>query len=437
MATALAPLLCGAQTSLTLERAISLAKENNRSIQAATFQGEYAQYTRKSTHSLFFPSFTLSGNAIYSSAEGSYSSGVGKLPVLDANGMPNGLSAFFPGIDLALEMGFVYNAGIKVEQPLYQGGKIAAGYKISKLGESIGRQNIRLTEAQVIVETAKAYASAVKAKELEKVASSHYALLEGLLSNVEKAYKAGVKPQSDVLKVRMKLSESELNLRRCQNAIRLANMNLCHYIGKPLTEPIEISDELPLVPQVTGGDISARPEYGILQDKSQIAFQQIRAARSDLLPKIGIMGQYGYLNGIKLNDQKMMHSWNVLAGLQISIPLFDSMHSANKLKAAKAQYAQVQAEKENSTELLSLEMTRSMNELDEAALECSLAESTVRSAEENLRASRLQYEKGTEILTDYLEAQTLWLQSRQSLIEANVNRYICYLEFSKASGSIN
>ena len=43
-------------------------------------------------------------------------------------------------------------------------------------------------------------------------------------------------------------------------------MNLCHYIGRPLTAGIDISDEFPEVEQewkTQVADISARPEYGI------------------------------------------------------------------------------------------------------------------------------------------------------------------------------
>ena len=47
-----------------------------------------------------------------------------------------------------------------------------------------------------------------------------------------------MKPQNDVLKVQVKLNESELSLRKADNALRLAGMNLCHYIGRPLTAQI-------------------------------------------------------------------------------------------------------------------------------------------------------------------------------------------------------
>ena len=80
---------------------------------------------------------------------------------------------------------------------------------------------------------------------------------------------------------------------------------------------------------------------------------------------------------------------------------------------------------------------QSYNNLDEAVLERSLAETSVTSAEENLRSSRLQYEHGVETLSDYLEAQTLWLQANETLIDARNNCYVKLLEYQKATGSIN
>lgn len=78
---------------------------------------------------------------------------------------------------------------------------------------------------------------------------------------------------------------------------------------------------------------------------------------------------------------------------------------------------------------LVLEMTQAGNNLDESVLERSLAEASVVSAEENLRTSRLQYEKGVETLSDYLEAQVLWQQARQTQVDARVNCFLKWLEY--------
>ena len=48
--------------------------------------------------------------------------------------------------------------------------------------------------------------------------------------------------------------------------------------------------------------------------------------------------------------------------------------------------------------LVQLETVQAANNLDEAVLECKLAASSVASADENLRSSRLCFEKGTETI---------------------------------------
>lgn len=428
-----------AQTILTLDDCIRLAKENNKKIKASEQLYQASRLELHSTKALFLPSFSLKGNVIYSTSDGSYSSGSGLLPVIGADGMPTGESTFFPGIDLSYELDWIYTGGIQMKQPLYTGGKIRTGYRMAKTGNELARQNKRLTEAEVVVETSRAYAEVVRTTELTQVATAYHNLLSELMRTVENARKHGLKPQNDVLKIKVKLNESELNLRRAENGHRLALMNLCHYIGRPLNETIEIDGTLPETNpiQEQGNNISNRPEYLILEQKSKLARQKIALTRSELLPQIGLMGQYGYTNGIDLNGTKLVDDWNFLVGIQVSIPLFHFGHHTNKAKAAQAEYAQAEAEREDNNERMMLEMSQAFNNLDEAFLEQNLAESSVISAEENLRTSRLQYEKGVELLSDYLEAQTLWQEARKAQVDAKVNCYLSWLEYQKTMGKIN
>lgn len=436
---AVMPAVAYPQAVLTLDECVQLAKENNKRVVASEQQLSVSMYEKRSAKALFFPSFSLTGNAMYSTADGSYSSGSGLLPVLGSDGTNTGQSAFFPGIDLAYDLGWIYGGGIKVEQPIYMGGKIRAGYQMAKIGNEIARQNKRLTESEVIVETSQAYAGVVRTKELILVARSYNDLLSELMRSVESARKHGMKSQNDVLKVKVKLNESELDLRRAENGHRLAMMNLCHYIGRPLYERIEVDSVLPdsEISDVQNDGIFNRPEYLMLEQQSALAEQKIALARSEYLPQIGLTGQYSYMNGIDLNGRKLIDSWNFLVGVQVSVPLFDFGQRINKINAAKAQYAQAQAEREDSNEKLTLEMTQAFNNLDEAYLEKRLADSSVASAEENLRTSRLQYEKGVETLSDHLEAQALWQQARRTQVEARISCYLRRLEYQKATGRIN
>ena len=242
-----------------------------------------------------------------------------------------------------------------------------------------------------------------------------------------------------MLKVRVKLNESELNLRRTENALRLATMNLCHLIGRPLTDRIEVADDLPDLPStpVPAVDLMARPEYRLLDRKAELAREQLRLARSERLPQVGLVGNYGYLHGVELNGQNLLGGWAFTAGVQVSVPIFHFGGRSNKVRSARARFEQAQAERLDGGELLQLEATQAANNLDEAQLEIRLAESSLAAADENLRLSRRQYEAGVETLSDHLEAQAMWQQAHRTEVEARIDGYLRWLEYRKAAGLLD
>ena len=414
-----------AQTRLTLDACIEQAEANNKALAAADRQLAAAQFDFRSARANFFPSFSATGTGLYSTADGGLDIAGGALPVLGVDGMPTGGTALFPGLNLAYEVGWVYGGGITLEQPLYMGGKVRTGYRMARIGSEMAEQNRRLTRSEVIVSTSRAYASVIRAREMRQVAERYHALLTELLRSVESARKHGLKPQNDVLKVRVKLNESELNLRRTENALRLATMNLCHLIGRP--------------PQVQFAlvefHLMARPEYRLLDRKAELAREQLRLARSERLPQVGLVGNYGYLHGVELNGQNLLGGWAFTAGVQVSVPIFHFGGRSNKVRSARARFEQ--AQRLDGGELLQLEATQAANNLDEAQLEIRLAESSLAAADENLRLSRRQYEAGVETLSDHLEAQAMWQQAHRTEVEARIDGYLRWLEYRKAAGLLD
>lgn len=440
-------LLCScplfAQETLNLKECREMALKYNKKIAASIKQTESARYMAKSYKGNFFPNFTASGTGLYSNADGSYGIAGGNLPTFlpDATGqpVPNGGFAYFPGINLDYKIGWVYMGGVQMEQPLYMGGKIRAAYQMSLLGKEMAQMNETLTATEVILKTDQAYALVVKAKEMKTVADAYHAVLAELLKNVESAYKHGLKPQNDVLKVQVKLNESELGIRKAENALRLATMNLCHLIGKTLTEDIRISGDFPEIEQdleIQVLDITRRPEYGILDKQVAIARQQVKLNRSELLPKVGIKGSYDYVHGLELNEKNFLDNASFSVLLNVSIPLFHFGERSNKVRAAKAKLEQTRLQQQNMNEQMLLELTQTANNLDEAKLESELADRSLQQAEENRRVSKSQYEVGLETLSDHLEAQAMWQQAYETQVDAHFQLYLNYVAYLKATGTL-
>ena len=432
-----------AQELLTLDQCRQLALDNNKRMVAASKQTQAAHYTVKSYKGNFFPNFIASGTGLYSTADGTFNIPGGNLPTFlpDANGQPtpNGGFAYFPGIDLNYKVRTVWMGGIQVEQPIFMGGKILAAYRMATLGKQMAQLNENLTATEVILETDQAYALMVKAQEMNKVAESYHAVLQELMKNVQSAYKHGLKSKNDVLKVQVKLNESELSIRKAENALRLANMNLCHLIGKPLTETLQISDDFPVIEQAFEtqiNDITARPEYSLLNKQVDMAKQQVKLSRSELLPQVGIRGSYDYIHGLKVNEQTLFDKGNFSVMLNVTIPLFHFGERINKVRASKAQLEQVRMEQADLNEKMYLELTQAANNLDEAKLQTALADRSLEQADENRRISKGEYEAGLEPLSDHLEAQALWQQAYETKVDAHFQLYLNYVKYLKAAGKL-
>lgn len=422
---------------LTLDACIELARANNRTLQAAACGLAAARAEERSMRALRLPSFSADGTALHTDAGAALSVAGGLLPVVGADGLPTGAGALFPGLDLDLRGGWLYGGGVQVEQPVYLGGRIRIGVRMARAATALAADELRRTEADVIVRTSRAYADAVRARELRQVAEAYRTLLAELGRVVDRAFREGMKPRSEVLKVRVKQNESELNLARAEHAQRLATMLLCHCIGRPLTDSLVPEGSIPAVSSDASSDADGRPEYRMVERRYELARHEAALARSERRPQLAFVGRYGYLGGGELNDRMLLHGWSHAVGVRLSVPIFRFGRHANRVRAAEARCGQLLAEREERRELLALEAVRAADELAEAELEVRLAEAAVAAADENLRMSRRCYEAGTETLSDLLEVQALWQQARQRQVEARFDRYLRWLEHRQATGRID
>lgn len=472
--------------SISLDSCIHMALRTNRQMEKAQLQTRQREYAMKAVKANFFPNFKASVRDIYSTAKGSFSIEGGYLPTFTpgadgsmqpnvminpATGMPvmgpDGVTpvfqqyAYFPTQELKYKVNNIIQAGISLEQPIYMGGKIRAGYAMSKMAQDMAQENERLTEAQVIVKTEEAYALLVRATEMHGVALVYDSLLQRLQHDVQAAKTHGMASHNDVLKVGVKRDEALLKVRQAENGLRLARMNLCQIVGLPLLTQLtpngpslvgrqaDTSDyqgdllTTPLPPREGQGEspeepkmglLSQRPEVQLLDMKNKLAEEKVRLERSEFLPQIGLLAGYNYLYGLKVNDHRLLDGGNFGALLNVSIPLYHFGEGRNKVRAARMEAEQARVEQKDLMEQMQLEATREANNLDEALLELELTSHALDQSAENLRAAQKSYAAGMESLSDLLEAQTLYQQALARLAEARCQVSLSAARYRKATG---
>ncbi len=428
---------------LTMQECRDMALRFNKQLEASKSSVDAAKFTAKSVKANFFPNIKANAIGFYSDNTLEYNSGEGQLPVFSTTSgqpVPTGEFAYFPGVALALDIDGAFNGSLMLEQPVYMGGKVRNAYKMSKIALQMTQADEKRVENEVIYKTDNAYTLAVQAQELYKVAQSYKLLLEELLRNVESAYKHGLKPKSDVLKVRVKLNESLLALKKAENGIKLSRMNLCYMIGKPLHSDVQLENNISVDMKeyesfVT--DISMRPEYTLLSKQVELVNQQVKLSRSEVLPNIAFLGSYGYTYGLKLNDQNLMDGFNYAFMLNVKIPIFHFGAGRNKIKAAKAKLQQTKNNRDDLNLQMELELAQAVNNLEEAKMEYQISEMSLQQAQESRLMSEKEYKAGMESLVSLLEVQALWQQAYQQNVTAKYKLYLTYVAYQRACGVIS
>ncbi len=430
------------QNLLTLSECQEMALKYNKDIESSKKQTLSANYILKSMKGNYFPDISLNGTGVYNTGDGSLVFPGGNLPIFKPGPagipLPDNSFAFFPDMNIKYDTDLIYMAGVRLKQPLYMGGKIMAGHKLASIGRDIALLNEEKTSSAIIYEVGVAYTQLLKAQEMYKISEKYFALVKELLGNVESANKQGMKPMNDVLKVKVRYNDARLSVQRAKNARKLASMNLCHYIGKPLLEELTVSSEFGLTDVVSDKprDISNRSEFKMLDKQICAARQQLKIDRSSMLPNVGLIGDFSYAHGLKINNTPLFDGTSFSVLLNVSVPLFHFGERKNKVNATKAKIEQLRLEKESLNEKMWLELTQAENKFNESKLECELSDETLQQATENLKVFEKSYSVGMATLTDYLEAQLLWQQAYEKHVDSYAQRILNYIGYQKASGEL-
>ena len=440
-----------AQT-LTLDECVNKALEYNKSLSSAKLKLDQTRFDMKSYKANFYPQFNLMALDFYTTAKGDFTIEGGHLPIYNyveeaGTFVPNVTKnadgsytlnqyADFPSQTMKWKLKNMFVGSISVMEPLYAGGKISTAYEMSKLGVNMATENIRLTESEVIVKTHEAYYQAVKAKELGEVARSYKTLLDELKKNVEGAFRHGMSTRNDIMKVQVKQNEAELSIQKADNGYQLAKMNLCHIIGLPLNSEVEVGQTDPSADVSIPMDMGVRPEHAILDNKTELARQQVKLTKSDYLPNVAVGATYSYANGGELAGKKLINNGSASVGVVVKMPLDLFGGGTNKVRSAKAAYQIAQMEQQDFDEQMQLEWAQCKNLFDEAQTEVRLCQTALEQAAENMRLSKQQYEVGFEPLSDYLETQASWQQCSANLVNARCQMQLAQVRLLKAAGNL-
>jgi outer membrane protein len=404
-----------AEQPLSLEECKSLALRNNINIINSKLEIESSQKIKDSAFTKYFPK--VSAGAFTFRMQD---------PLINVS--------VFPGMSIAAvekgKTGFV-----SAVQPVFAGGRIVNGNKLSSISKDVSKLKYRMHQDEVLLKTEEQYWQIVSLNEKMKTILRYEELLNRLLQQVEDSYKAGISMRNDVLKVRQKRSEVELNKSKLENGIRLAIMSYCQYIGIPYDSGISFNDKVMIKTKpeelyVNSRDvIKNRAEYTLLRKFIESEELKTKLKLGEYLPQVGVGAGmfYTQFDNSKWIDDKMIFA-------SATLPISDWWDAGYSLKERNIQEKIENNNKNDKIQLLLLQIEKAWKDVEDAYKQLSLSEISKAQADENLNLNRDSYNNGIIDIGDLLEAQAIFQGTEDQLIEAKNNYRIRQIYYLQATG---
>ena len=254
----------------------------------------------------------------------------------------------------------------------------------------------------------------------------------------------------DLLRIEAERGNIRYQLRKARSGAELCRLSLCQIVGAEPGTRLLLTDTLPAVapPALPETSVEARPELHLLEHRIEAGEQQVRMARADMLPTVGLTAGYSYYGNIKLQGladagdgtavpyTQEFRDGLGLAMVAVKIPIFHWGESRKKVRKARFELRNAQLDLQKNTRLMSLEVEQAIRNVEDGYRMIQTAELALRQAEENLRVMRNRHAAQMAPLTDLLDAQSQWQQAASNRIEAQTQYRIYQTEYLRASGRL-
>jgi outer membrane protein TolC len=400
-----------AQQSYSLEQCRQMALTQNAQMRISANKTMIAKQEKREAATNFLPSISLAGGAMKAD------DGLLQIPM--------------GGQTMKLLDEGLYG-GAMASLPIFAGGQIYNGHKLATLGLEVSELQLRQTTNEVKLTVEQYYWNIVVLNEKLQTLQQVEIMLDKIRSDVKVAVDAGVKNRNDLLQVELRHNEIKSAVINVENNIKVCKMLLAQYIGvdwenfdvqATVTADL-LSPEYLFVNHAEHLDTTV--EYQLLSKAVEASKLEMRLNKGQFLPTVALSGGYLY------NDF-MGPSQNSFVGMvNVSIPI--SWKASHSVRKYKYRYQNAVTEFDDGSEQLIIRMQKAQIDLSNAYQLALIARNSIEQSEENLRLNEQYYKAGTSSMSDLLEAQQLFQQSRDKYAEAYSKYEISKTEYLQATG---
>jgi outer membrane protein len=412
---------------LTIEESVALGLENSRVLHGSRMKSEYAAAKASEMNAMLYPSLKLQGSYQRLSEVPEF-----KIPL---PGAPTSIFPYIPN---------TYSARATLQQPLFTGWKFQGAADNAAYQAEAARSDVAKDRADLIFNIKSAYWTVFRAKEVKRLSDESMKQIASHLEDAENLMKQGMATTNDVLKVKVQLSNSKILQSDAANSVRLAMLSFNSIVGIALDTDIGIASQLtptskeyPELEKVLTSALTIRPDILSLESRVKAANAAVTSAAGGWFPQIFLTGNYYYARPnqrIIPSKDEFKDTWDF--GISLQFDLWNNLTAFHQTNQAKAQYEQTKDALVTLKDGVTLDVTQSYLNFQQAKERIGLAELTVEQANENYRTAAEKYKSGLTTSSELLDAEVALLQSRLQLTQSLVDHELAEAKLERAIGEL-
>lgn len=410
--------------SMTLERAIDVAMEHNDQVEAAEAEVNQQRASYRGATASFGPTLNVETNVQRWDE-----------PQTTEFSAPGGGG----GAEITVREQTTTNLSATVAQPLTPLLSLYESQRVEKIGLKQAKTSQRQTRRDVALSVIEAYFRLLQARSVRRVAEQSLERRKEQLERTKRFREAEQVPKNDVLRAEVGVSRSEQRLIEAKGQVDVAEAQLRRVLGAS-----ETSGEASLEPTsdvsldyTPPADVDRAIELAVKRRASvrsaALSIDQasagIRAARSNLLPKISAIATYQRSYGSAFSNNE---SFFIGANLQWTVWEWGAKNF--EVQRAKAQRRRAKIGRSRLVKGIELEVKNAYTNFETTRQSLEVARRAASQAQENYRAEKKRYEAKLSTSIDLLDAETQLTETRTNVQNAKYEHYIAAATLRRALG---
>ena len=410
---------------MTVDDLFQLVESNSKTLQETKISVEFAQKGIEAARAQRLPDVNATLSASYN----------GNVVVMDRDFTnANGYSSPHFGNSFALE----------AQQVVYAGGAIDAGIRMAELQRDMAVVGQRQSSNAQRFLALGQYLDLYKIQNRMQVMQRNIELTRRLIDDIQAKHEQGMALKNDVTRYELQMENLRLSQRKLQDQQVVLNHQLCNTLGladvtilpdTTIVNSLELSVESLETAQQTA--FASSPLMEQSQLSTQMAEQQLKLAKSELLPKVAVVAADNF-SGPFIYDipplDKNINYWYV--GVGVKYPISSLFKQNKKVQQARIDIKRSQEHQRVAAETLDNQVQQAYTLYRQSYADLDTQRKSVELARQNYQVVSDRYLNQLALITDMLDASNIRLNAELQEVDARINIVYAYYKMKFISGTL-